>query len=90
MAFFFEDINYGADGGLYAEMVKNRSFEFPQSLMGWNTFSKVEVRTEGAPFPNCPHYVHLTFAGNANQRLGMVNEGYFISYIYKLYNDQPI
>ena len=25
---FFEDINYAADGGLYAEMVKNRSFEF--------------------------------------------------------------
>ena len=23
---FFEDINYGADGGLYAEMIKNRSF----------------------------------------------------------------
>lgn len=31
---FFEDINYGADGGLYAELVKNRSFEFPQNLMG--------------------------------------------------------
>ena len=27
---FFEDINFGADGGLYAELVKNRSFEFPQ------------------------------------------------------------
>lgn len=26
---FFEDINYAADGGLYAELVKNRSFEFP-------------------------------------------------------------
>ena len=26
---FFEDINFGADGGLYAELVKNRSFEFP-------------------------------------------------------------
>ena len=25
---FFEDINYGADGGLYAELIKNRSFEF--------------------------------------------------------------
>ena len=25
----FEDINYGADGGLYAELIKNRSFEFP-------------------------------------------------------------
>lgn len=25
---FFEDINYGADGGIYAEMLENRSFEF--------------------------------------------------------------
>ena len=32
---FFEDINFGADGGLYAELVKNRSFEFPDPLMGW-------------------------------------------------------
>src|SRR5215212_6840332 len=33
---FFEDINLGADGGLYAELVKNRSFEFPEAMMGWN------------------------------------------------------
>lgn len=33
---FFEDINFAADGGLYAELVKNRSFEFPMPLMGWN------------------------------------------------------
>jgi alpha-N-arabinofuranosidase len=32
---FFEDINFGADGGLYPERVKNRSFEFPEALMGW-------------------------------------------------------
>src|SRR4026209_2321842 len=32
---FFEDINFGADGGLYAELIKNRSFEFPTALMGW-------------------------------------------------------
>ena len=32
---FFEDINLAADGGLYAELVKNRSFEFPEPLMGW-------------------------------------------------------
>ncbi|MET0552112.1 MAG: alpha-L-arabinofuranosidase C-terminal domain-containing protein, partial [Vicinamibacteria bacterium] len=34
---FFEDINLGADGGLYAELVKNRSFEFPdgRGMMGW-------------------------------------------------------
>src|SRR5215207_3140131 len=32
---FFEDINMGADGGIYAELVKNRSFEFYKPLMGW-------------------------------------------------------
>ncbi|HEX6847573.1 MAG TPA: alpha-L-arabinofuranosidase C-terminal domain-containing protein [Chitinophagaceae bacterium] len=32
---FFEDINFGADGGLYAELIKNRSFEFPTAMMGW-------------------------------------------------------
>ncbi|MFH4967508.1 alpha-L-arabinofuranosidase C-terminal domain-containing protein [Gaetbulibacter sp. M240] len=32
---FFEDINFAADGGLYAEMVKNRSFEFTLPKMGW-------------------------------------------------------
>src|SRR3954469_4812620 len=32
---FFEDINMGADGGLYAELVKNRSFEFYMPQMGW-------------------------------------------------------
>ena len=32
---FFEDINFAADGGLYAEMVKNRSFEFYEPKMGW-------------------------------------------------------
>ncbi len=32
---FFEDINFGADGGLYAELVKNRSFEFAEPMMGW-------------------------------------------------------
>ena len=32
---FFEDINLGADGGIYAELVKNRSFEFYEPMMGW-------------------------------------------------------
>lgn len=33
---FFEDINFAADGGLYAEMIKNYSFEFENPMMGWN------------------------------------------------------
>ncbi|UII27126.1 alpha-L-arabinofuranosidase [Fulvivirga maritima] len=32
---FFEDINFAADGGIYAELVKNRSFEFDEPMMGW-------------------------------------------------------
>ena len=31
---FFEDINFGADGGLYAELIKNRSFEFEHPWTG--------------------------------------------------------
>lgn len=32
MGLFFEDINYAADGGLYAEMIENRSFEFAEAF----------------------------------------------------------
>lgn len=74
---FFEDINYGADGGLYAELVKNRSFEFPQSLLGWTTFGNVEVRTDDAPFANNPHYVRLAYPGHDEKRTGLDNEGFF-------------
>ena len=74
---FFEDINYGADGGLYAELIKNRSFEFPQSLLGWTTFGNVEVRTDDAPFPNNPHYVRLSYPGHDEKQTGLDNEGFF-------------
>ena len=40
---FFEDINFAADGGIYAELVKNRSFEFTLPMMGWR-----QVRQEGS------------------------------------------
>ena len=40
---FFEDINFAADGGLYAELVLNRSFEFPRHLEGWKTVGNVTV-----------------------------------------------
>jgi len=37
---FFEDINYSADGGLYAEPVQNRSFEYsPTDRREWHPFS---------------------------------------------------
>ena len=73
---FFEDINYAADGGLYGELVKNRSFEFPQHLMGWQSFGCVEVKDDG-PFERCPHYVVLSDPGHKERRSGLVNEGFF-------------
>lgn len=73
---FFEDINYGADGGLYAEMIKNRSFEFPQNFLGWNTFGNVELKNDG-PFERNPHYVRLSDPGHRHKRTGLDNEGYF-------------
>jgi alpha-L-arabinofuranosidase len=74
---FFEDINYAADGGLYAELVKNRSFEFPQdALQGWKAFGKVEVRNDG-PFERCPHYVRLFDPGHPHKWTGLDNEGFF-------------
>lgn len=73
---FFEDINYAADGGLYAELVKNRSFELPQNLMGWNTFGQVTLQSDG-PFERNPHYVRLAYPGHDHKRTGLENEGFF-------------
>ena len=73
---FFEDINYAADGGLYGELVKNRSFEFPQSFMGWQVFGDVKLKDDG-PFERCPHYVVLSAPNHAERRTGIQNEGYF-------------
>jgi len=77
---FFEDINFGADGGLYAEMIENRGFEFPDPLMGWIKLSPskangtLQVRDD-APFnAKNPHYVRLTSDGSAP--FGLRNGGF--------------
>lgn len=78
---FFEDINLGADGGIYAELVKNRSFEFYKPLMGWtvnqNKFNEGSVlimnRAE-ADISN-PRFVRIT-KNNASDTLGITNEGF--------------
>jgi alpha-N-arabinofuranosidase len=74
---FFEDINFGADGGLYAEMVENRSFEFPNRLMGWNAFGNVTVSDVKPAFDRNPHYVTLENAGHDQKFTGLENRGFF-------------
>ncbi|HUQ97564.1 MAG TPA: alpha-L-arabinofuranosidase C-terminal domain-containing protein [Chitinophagaceae bacterium] len=79
---FFEDINLGADGGLYAELVKNRSFEFFKPLMGWTVQRKqpregdvlIVNRTEKATAN--PRYVKITATAAAKGDLALVNEGF--------------
>src|SRR5690242_20744496 len=62
---FFEDINFGADGGLYPERVKNRSFEFNEPLAGWTglLFGKatgeLDVRTDQPLNQHNPHYLRM-------------------------------
>jgi alpha-L-arabinofuranosidase len=69
---FFEDINYSADGGLYAELVQNRSFEYnPVERQEWSPFSfweyispgfsygRISVETKAPLHPNNPHYIVL-------------------------------
>ena len=77
---FFEDINFGADGGLYAELVKNRGFEFPEPLMGWfkinpsHSLGEVTVRQDDPFNAANPHYVRIASHGTAP--MGLSNEGF--------------
>ncbi len=77
---FFEDINFGADGGLYAELVKNRSFEFAQPTMGWkidmNGLGESALLTinRGAEKPENPHYAAIKLVDGKN--FTMINEGF--------------
>ncbi len=72
---FFEDINFGADGGLYAELIKNRSFEFHQPFVGWLPFGNVEVKNENPCFDRNPNYVHLNETG-LRRGTGLENNGF--------------
>lgn len=62
---FFEDINYSADGGLYGELVQNRSFEYSPSdrdnwhkNANWHSFTAWEYVTEGYGYGNISIETH--------------------------------
>ena len=73
---FFEDINYAADGGLYGELVINRSFEFPDHFAGWDISGKVTLKDDG-PFNKNPHYVRLAPSGHTDKYTMIENHGFF-------------
>ena len=77
---FFEDINFGADGGIYAELVKNRSFEFFKPLMGWTVKQKSEgdilVLNSKEENSTNPRFIRVTARNAQKGDLTMLNEGF--------------
>ncbi len=70
---FFEDINFAADGGLYAEKVVNRSFEFTDiarndQLYGWNAVNgaslSVKENADDKLNENNPNYLVINNSGS--------------------------
>jgi alpha-N-arabinofuranosidase len=83
---FFEDINFGADGGLYPELVKNRSFEFSEPLTGWHEImpltgkgmkasnGELAILTEKPLNASNPHYLQARV--HAAGGYGFYNTGF--------------
>lgn len=80
---FFEDINRAADGGIYAEMVENRSFDFPKPMTAWETWNArgrgvrdgiFMVINQSAMNPADPKYMRVTT--EERDTVGLVNAGF--------------
>lgn len=84
LGIFFEDINYAADGGLYAELIQNRDFEYKPGegkgknwgpLYAWETkHVKSEISQDNPVHPNNPHFIRLSL--NGSDKAALINKGY--------------
>lgn len=78
---FFEDINFAADGGLYPELVKNKSFETDDHLIGWKAIKGAAglesyLVSGDRPISNANrHFLRLSVK-TAGPDAGFVNEGF--------------
>ena len=90
---FFEDINHAADGGIYAELIRNRSFEdgprygAPADMQGWSTFAaapsqltaKLIQPSKKTPLLNTvqQNALELTVNASSQSPVCLVNEGFW-------------
>ena len=78
---FFEDINYAGDGGLYAELVENRSFEHKVGMHAWREEKRGDALRNAIPrgcgpiHPNNPRFLRLDVS-TAGDGYGVSNLGY--------------
>ena len=79
---FFEDINYGADGGLYAELVQNRSFEDREPLYSWSEVAsagasgRLVIESESPLNANNLHFLRMYVAKAGDLGYGVANSGF--------------
>jgi alpha-L-arabinofuranosidase len=78
---FFEDINRSGDGGVYGDLVKNRSFDFPDAFMGWVTQPARQAYARNEVFQiikngddNDPKYLQVSI--EKQEPILLVNEGF--------------
>lgn len=86
---FFEDINHAADGGLYAEMIQNRSFEYCEldnpgytRMTAWTVVERDGgvmhggVESESPMHVHNTHYFRMTNKNRQGGVIGLANSGY--------------
>ncbi|MGM9712700.1 MAG: alpha-L-arabinofuranosidase C-terminal domain-containing protein, partial [Prevotella sp.] len=83
MGIFFEDISYAADGGLYAELIQNRDFEYSSSDYGkWNARTAWRLDGEGTEWlienanPIHKNNSHYTLLRTVTPGARLVNDGW--------------
>ncbi len=80
---FFEDINCSADGGIYAELVRNRSFEETDKPDHWSLLrsdlgkAQMVVDSEKPASQGNPHSLKVSIAEPGSGRVAIVNEGFW-------------
>lgn len=86
---FFEDINHAADGGLYAELIRNRSFEDDDSISAWNTKRENNAKiTATLVHQNLlndaqQNALRLNIDANAHSSASLINSGFWGMHVAK-------
>ena len=80
---FFEDINLSTDGGIYAELIRNRSFEDSDKPESWSVVASggarvtAEITTDRPAGEANPRNLCLAVTDPAGGRAGIANDGYW-------------
>jgi alpha-L-arabinofuranosidase len=75
---FFEDYNHGGDGGLYAELVRNRSFEDGETPEAWAIFGAgAQMALDRSQPLNAHNPTALRLDLASGSLIRLVNEGYW-------------